>query len=331
MAPGDLGDRRAGALAAGQRHAVHQRALDHALDVGGLDEHVGVDARRRAGVAEQLLQRQRALRAVAGVLEQDRVAEQQVGPGEPDHLVERVVPRLDAEQRSQRLAQDHRVAGVGRDRPWRREGRPRVAVVQEDPRREVRLRAGVADELAHLQRHDLREAVAALGEQLAGTTDDPGALADGAAPPATERLVGGLDRPVDLLAVERVELHHALAGVGVGGRVVLRVSCGSHARSGRPRRRRVEPCARVVRPICRRGPSLTAARCWLWSAAWSSRSARSRSSSAPVGRARARPVTGPPPRAPRRRDPRRRLTRRLIRAGLLLKGLLNVGLFSCKL
>ena len=215
VSPGDFGDGRAGAIAAGQRHAVHQRACDHALDLRALDEHVGVDALRRAGVAEQLLQRHRVLRAAAGVLEQDRVAEEQVGSREPDHLVERVVPWLDAEQRAERLAQDQRVPGIGGDPPRRGKGRARVAVVQEDPRGEVGLLAGVADELAHVQRHELRESVATLSEQLAGAVDDRGALADRAPPPAAERLVGRLHRLVDLRAVEPVELPHPLAGVGL--------------------------------------------------------------------------------------------------------------------
>jgi hypothetical protein len=52
------------------------------------------------------------------------------------------------------------------------------------------------------------------------------------------------------LAVERVEVPHALAGVRVGGRIV-RVCRGSHARSGRPRRRGVEaqsPSGACCRP-----------------------------------------------------------------------------------
>ena len=64
VAPGDLGDRGAGALRSGQRHAAHARVADHPLDllVGRVDVDVGV--RREAGLLEDLLHRRRRLGAL---------------------------------------------------------------------------------------------------------------------------------------------------------------------------------------------------------------------------------------------------------------------------
>ena len=87
-----------------------ERVRDDLLDVGDGQEDVGVDALGHAGVVEALLDGQRGLRVELGVLEQDRVAEHQVRPGHPDHLVQRVVPRLDGEDDADRLVLDDRLA-----------------------------------------------------------------------------------------------------------------------------------------------------------------------------------------------------------------------------
>jgi hypothetical protein len=171
--------------------------LEHPLDVAGLDEHVGVHPLGGARVAEELLEGQRGLRAAAGVLEQDRVAEHQVGPDEPDDLVGGVVPGLHAQQHAERVAAQDGVAGVGRQRPRRREARTLVAVVAQDARGEVDLLLRLTDQLPHLERRQVGEQLAALGEQLAGATDDGGPLLERPLPPAQERVVGRLDRPVD--------------------------------------------------------------------------------------------------------------------------------------
>ena len=71
--------------------------------LGDRQEEVRVDALGHAGVVEALLDRQGGLRVELGVLEQDRVAEHQVRSGDPDDLVERVVPRLDGEDDADRL------------------------------------------------------------------------------------------------------------------------------------------------------------------------------------------------------------------------------------
>ena len=65
VAPGDLGDGRAGALRAGQRDALHARVGDDRRDllVGGVDVDVG--AVGEAGVVEDLLASPRPTRGTA--------------------------------------------------------------------------------------------------------------------------------------------------------------------------------------------------------------------------------------------------------------------------
>ena len=79
------------------------------FDVGAVGE---------AGVEEDLLDRRGRLRALRRVLEQDRVADDQVRAGEAGDLVVREVPRHDAEQHAERAAADERgaLAGEQRDR-----------------------------------------------------------------------------------------------------------------------------------------------------------------------------------------------------------------------
>src|SRR3954463_9450375 len=108
--PGERGDAAARPFAAGEGDAPYQRMGDDLLDVGDPQEDVGVDALGHAGVGEALLDRQGGLRVELGVLEQDGVAQHEVRPGDADHLVERVVPRLDREEDADRLVLDDRLA-----------------------------------------------------------------------------------------------------------------------------------------------------------------------------------------------------------------------------
>src|SRR3954451_21214120 len=150
VAPGDLGDARAGLLTAGQRDALDVRVGDDLLDVGDAQEDVGVDALGGAGVAEQLLQRERALRVQLGVLEQDGVAQNQVGSGHTDHLVEGIVPRLDRQDDAERLVHDDGLALHHVDAPGFQEPRAVRGVVLEDRRREHDLAGRLLEALAHL-------------------------------------------------------------------------------------------------------------------------------------------------------------------------------------
>ena len=126
VAPGDLGDRRAGPLGAGQRDAPHARVGDDLGDlvVRGEDRLVG--AVREARVVVDLLDRRGRLRALRRVLEQDRVADDQVRAGETGHLVVGEVPGHDPEQRTHRGPADQRACRRRRAaRSARRRGTPR--------------------------------------------------------------------------------------------------------------------------------------------------------------------------------------------------------------
>src|SRR3954447_24566806 len=210
----------AGPLAPGQGDALDVGVGDDLLDVGDPQEHVGVDALGRAGVAEELLERERALRVQLGVLEQDRVAQHQVRPGHPHHLVERVVPRLDRQQDADRLVLDHRLALHDLDRARLEEARAVLRVVVEDAGGQLHLTGRLLDPLAHLAGHQGGELVLALEHQLRGAADDLRPLLDRAAAPVEEGRVRLLDHAVDRPGLEEGELLLGLAGVG-GDRRVL--------------------------------------------------------------------------------------------------------------
>ena len=181
VAPGDLGDRGAGALGAGDRDAVHARVGDHPLDllVGRVDVLVG--ALGEAGVVEDLLHRLGRFGALRRVLEQDRVADHQVRPGEAGHLVVGEVPGHDPEQDAEGAAADHRgaLAAEQLDRLVGHQVLGVVGVEAVDLAREVDLHQRLLDRLAHLADDDLGQLLAALGVQLADLAHQRGALGDG--------------------------------------------------------------------------------------------------------------------------------------------------------
>ncbi len=226
MAAGDLGDRGAGALGAGERDALHARVGDDLLDlvVRGVDVHVG--AGREARVEEDLLDRGGGLGAQLGVLEQDRVADHEVRAGEASDLVVREVPRHDAEQHPERRAADDRraIAREELDRLVLEEVRRVVGVVLVDRRGEVGLAERLRDRLAHLAHDELRQLLAALGVQFADAADEGRALLDrGRLRPGAVRLVGRGDRGLELGVGDGVVGLDRLAGGGVGYGIVHRV------------------------------------------------------------------------------------------------------------
>ena len=103
--------------AAGEGRGDHPVVAQHLLDGRRADqqrlEHVGREAR----LAEQLLDVERGLGHVAGVLEQADVARHERRGGEPHRLPQREVPRHDRQDDAERLVHD---VGLGRARPPRR-------------------------------------------------------------------------------------------------------------------------------------------------------------------------------------------------------------------
>lgn len=99
------------------------------------------------------------------MLEDDGVAEHEVGGGEPGHLVGRVVPRHHAEESADRLPTDEgfTLAGGQGDRLVGEEGRRVPGVVGVDLGAELDLPDGLVERLAHLAADDGAEGAGPLG------------------------------------------------------------------------------------------------------------------------------------------------------------------------
>ena len=110
---GARGDALARGDAAGQADALDAGVVDDLVGLLMGDEQVGVEADRRAGVEQQLLECDRALRHDAGVLHHQRIAGHQVRAGDARELVIGEVPGLDAEDHADRAALHVRLALVG--------------------------------------------------------------------------------------------------------------------------------------------------------------------------------------------------------------------------
>ena len=175
------------------------RVGDHVRDlvVGG--EHVDVGVFRQAGVVEDLLHRQRRLRALRCVLQNDRVADHQVRGREPGDLVVGEVPRHDAEQRADRLLADQRRApGPRAERGVLQQRRALVGVVLVDADHQHDLALGLPDGLAHLPGDQRGQLVAPLLVQLGHPQQDLGPLVLGRGPPGLVGAIGALQDLLDL-------------------------------------------------------------------------------------------------------------------------------------
>ena len=97
---------RPGGLAAGQGDGLDARIVDDAAHLVGADQQGLKDVRGKAGAADDVFDRQRALRHVGGVLEQAHVARHQGRREKAEDLPERKVPGHDGEHRADRLITD---------------------------------------------------------------------------------------------------------------------------------------------------------------------------------------------------------------------------------
>ena len=157
-----LRDLLASALGAGEGDTLDARVGDDRLDliVGGVD--VDVHAVGKARVLEHLLECGGGLRRDLGVLENDAIAVHQVRAGEACDLVDRVVPRHDAQERAQRQAADHGLAARHVDLLVCGMLRGVVRVELQDVAGEVHLPLTLRDGLTHLLCRDLRQLGGAL-------------------------------------------------------------------------------------------------------------------------------------------------------------------------
>ncbi len=173
---------------------------------------------------EEVLQVQRGLRDVGGVLEQSDVARHERGGGEAHDLPEREVPRHHGEDDAERPVADQRAGGarvvdvVGvrvlvREQPLGAGGVPahRLGALG-------RLRAGRRDGLAHLDGHGAGDGDAVLVEEVGGPVQPGRALFEGGGAVLAEGLRGGGDPAFGLVVAEGVERPDQFAVRGVDRR-----------------------------------------------------------------------------------------------------------------
>ena len=184
--------------------------------------------RGQPGLVEDLGQREHRQRRLLGRLDHHRAAGGDGGADLARAHRHREVPGRDHVTRADGLAHGQQPPGaVGRGRvaaldPHRLLGEP-----AEELRRVGDLGLGLRERLAHLERHDQRELVGALGERLVGAAQDLAALA---------RRVRG---PLGLHGAGGVERAGGVLGRGVGDRRDrLARSRGPRRRAWRRRSRR---------------------------------------------------------------------------------------------
>jgi hypothetical protein len=189
---------------AGDGVGAHEQRLEHA----GLE----------AGAGEDLLDGQRALRHVGGVLEQPHVPRHEPRRGEAEYLPEGEVPRHHGQHRALRK-KVHLAARGAAHLHWsrRQHGRGVVGVVAADPGALLGLGAGGGERLAHLRGHQPRPALLFAVQQVGGAAHLLGALRHRRAAVAEEGVGRALQLVVQLRRGERVECAQRLARGGVDG------------------------------------------------------------------------------------------------------------------
>ena len=197
----------------------------HRPDVGVLEDPVHRDlvalddvehAVGQPGVREQLREHERRARVLLGGLEDEGVAAGHRVRAHPDRDHRGEVERRDARDHAQRLTDlEHVDAGghlLGEAALQQVRDRRRVLDVLEPA---LHLAHRVREHLAVLRREDGRDVGLAGLEQLADPEHDLGPLGQRRRAPGRERLLGGLDRLVQLGGVGEVHLVRLLAGGGV--------------------------------------------------------------------------------------------------------------------
>ena len=197
-AAGAFGHRGSGALTSGDGDAGDPRVFDQPPDLVDAGEHVRVNPRRGASLLKEPRERQRAVRDVLGVLDDQDIAGHQLRSGDAGELVVGEVPGLDAEDHTDRLGFDH-----GSRRFWQLLGGEErlgaVGVVVEDRCRQADLCLRGSDQLAHLG-GDVLRVLCRVGSQLGcGRLDDARAVCDRPVPPVV--LVAGSGRVQGIIEV----------------------------------------------------------------------------------------------------------------------------------
>ena len=124
----------------------------------GFDQQGLKHAFRETGAAKNIFNRERALRNVGGVFEQNDIARHQSGRGETEHLPERKIPRHDGENRPHRLVANKVAGGFGLCGPIFQKTFRILRIKPAAKRTHFSISSiDSAQQLSHLERHDLRE------------------------------------------------------------------------------------------------------------------------------------------------------------------------------
>ena len=251
MPPGDLADRGARPLGPGEGDALHTRIGDHLGDLIVVGEHVRVDAIGQPRLAEHPLDSEGGLRAIARVLEQDRVAQDQVRGREPCHLVIGVVPRHDTDQDADRFGLHDGGAGAGDVEHLVREellGAVRIIVV--DVRDEIDLATRLDDGLAHLERDERSQFFPLFAVERGDALDQGDPLLQPAIPPLRIGFRGAIESLPCLLVGDLGELGQLLAGCRIHCRVDTHVRRRSFIVRCVIAELRAHQCARILDYHC---------------------------------------------------------------------------------
>ena len=144
---------------AGQRYSFDSRIIDDLVRLLMRDQQIRIQSDRRTRINPELLKGDGALRYAARVLHHDDVARHHVRTGDSRQLIERKVPGLDAEDHADRAAL-HVGCSDCRMKLFRsQEAFAIFSVVGENVRTEIHFTTSFVDQLAHLQRCQMRELV----------------------------------------------------------------------------------------------------------------------------------------------------------------------------
>ena len=177
-----------------------------ACDAVPADEQGLEDALGKAGPTSRLLDVERGLGHVGGVLQQSDVADHEGRGREPDDLPEREVPGHDGQHRADRLVLDVRalLGGRARDRLVGEHRGGVLCVVAQHAHTLGHLVAGLDDRLSHLEGHHLGDGdlVAFITSAMARTSSAARRSSSGG---RTKGAVGKGEPPFDLRLVVGLE------------------------------------------------------------------------------------------------------------------------------
>ena len=191
----------AGLARAGQRHDGHVGVADDPVaDVAPEAVDDVDDAVRHAGLGQQLDEALAERGRVVRGLEDDGVAADERRHDLPGGDRDREVPRRDHADDADRHADAHvELVGELGGRRLAVEAPALAGHVVAHVDRFLDVSPGLGEHLAHLARHQLGELLLVLGDERREAEDDLAALRRGHEPPAPVRLLGRLDRAVDVL------------------------------------------------------------------------------------------------------------------------------------